>query len=236
PDRSPANRECSASPWAHANRPSWRRDPHGWTYNHMLGILQHASGCSTCGAYVTHFMESHLNKDTSFIDAVHRQDSEVVSFTIYRDTVSDKERAQEDAAHYQISSDKFEAEVDDLRQHVFELKSAKKALEKAHGPSYSEVVQKSATKARAPPGPKPLIPSTKKSASSTQLRIADSGKGKDKVRQSPEPYVEDVAMGAPPKFDVAAAYEWHALYANNNWSADNVVRARPAGQDTNSST
>ena len=51
--------------------------------------------------------------------------------------------------------DKFEAEVDDLRQHVFkledELKSAKKALEKAHGPSYSEVVQKSATKARAPP-------------------------------------------------------------------------------------
>src|ERR1700722_1706472 len=58
PDRSPANRECSASPWAHANRPSQRRDPHGWTYNHMLGILQHASGCSTCGAYVTHFMES----------------------------------------------------------------------------------------------------------------------------------------------------------------------------------
>ena len=92
-------------------------------------------------------MESHLNKDTSFIDAVHRQDSEVVSFTIYCDTVSDKECTQEDTAHYQIASDKFEAEVDDLRQHVFEfedkLKSAKKALEKAHGPSYSKVVQKS---------------------------------------------------------------------------------------------
>src|SRR6202040_963859 len=91
-DRSPANRERSASPQARANRPSWRRDPHGWTYNHMLGILQHASGCPTCGAYVTHFMESHLNEDTSFIDAVHCRDSEVVSFTIYCDTVSDKER------------------------------------------------------------------------------------------------------------------------------------------------
>src|ERR1700720_4620437 len=120
----------------------------------MLGILQHAFGCPTCGAYVTHFMESHLNEDTSFIDAVHRQDSEVVSFTIYCDTVSDKECTQEDTAYYRISLDKFEAEVDDLRQHIFELKdelkSAKKALEKAHGPSYSEVVQKSTTKARAP--------------------------------------------------------------------------------------
>ena len=35
----------------------------------------------------------------------------------------------------------------------------------------------------------------------------------------PEPYVEDVAMGAPPKFDVAAAYEWHALYDDDDWSA-----------------
>src|ERR1700722_7124066 len=102
PDRSPADRECSASPRACASRPSWRRDPHGWAYNHMLGILQHASGCSTCGAYVTHFMESHLNEDTSFIDAVHRQDSEVVSFMMYHDTVSDKECAQEDATYYQI--------------------------------------------------------------------------------------------------------------------------------------
>src|ERR1700720_628831 len=222
PDHSPANRECSASPWARANRPSRRRDPHSWTYNHMLGILQHASCCSTCGAYVTHFMESHLNEDTSFIDAVHLRDSKVVSFTIYCDTVSDKERAQEDAAHYQISSDKFEAEVNDLRQHVFELKdklkSAKKALEKAHGPSYSEVVQKSATKARAPPVLKPLIPLTMKSALSTQLRIADSGKGKGKARQSPEPYMEDVTMGTPPKFDVAATYKWHALYDDNDWS------------------
>ena len=100
PDHFPANRECSASPRARAKRSSWRRDPHGWTYNHMLGILQHASGCSTCGAYVTHFMESHLNKDTSFIDAVHRRDSEVVSFTIYCDTVADKECAQKDTAHY----------------------------------------------------------------------------------------------------------------------------------------
>src|ERR1700720_3521598 len=145
---------------------------------------------------------------------------------IYRDTVLDKECAQEDAAHYQISSDKFEAEVDDLRQHVFELedklKSAKKALEKARGPSYSKVVKKSTTKARAPPVPKPLIPSTMKSASSTQLRIADSGKGKGKARQSPEPYVADVTMGAPPKFDVAAAYEWHALYDD-----DDVVRTDP---------
>src|ERR1700720_3475461 len=150
PDHSPANRECSASPWACASRPSWRRDPHGWTYNHMLGILQHASGCSTCGAYVTHFMESHLNEDTSLIDAVHHRDSKVVLFTIYRDTVSDIEHAQEDAAHYQIFLDRFEAEVDDLRQHVStvedKLKSAKKALEKAHRPLYSEFVQKSATK------------------------------------------------------------------------------------------
>ena len=104
---------------------------------------------------------------------------------MYCDTVSDKECAQEDTAHYRTSSEKFEAEVDDLRQHVFELedelKSAKKALEKAHGPSYCEVVQKSATKARAPQVPKPLIPSTTKSASSTQLRITDSGKGKGKA-------------------------------------------------------
>ena len=71
PNRSPANREHSASPRARTNRPSQRRDPHGWTYNHMLGILQHASNCSTCGAYVTHFMELHLNEDASFIDAVH---------------------------------------------------------------------------------------------------------------------------------------------------------------------
>src|ERR1700719_4866043 len=105
---------------------------------------------------------SHLNEDTSFIDAVHRQDSEVVSFTIYHDTVADKECAQEDAAHYRISLDKFEAEVDNLRQHEDELKLAKKALEKAHGPSYSEVMQKSATKVRAPLVPKPLIPSTMK--------------------------------------------------------------------------
>src|ERR1700720_2734432 len=90
PDHSPANRECSVSPRARANRPSRRRDPHSWTYNHMLGILQHASGCSTYGAYVTHFMESHLNKDASFIDAVHRQDCEVFSFMTYHDTISDK--------------------------------------------------------------------------------------------------------------------------------------------------
>ena len=113
-------------------------------------------------------MESHLTENASFIDAVHRRDSKLVSFTTYRDTVSDKECVQEDAAHYQTSSDKFEAEVDDLRQHVFELedkiKMAKKALEKAHGPSYSEVVQYSAAKARAPPVPKPLIPSTMKPA------------------------------------------------------------------------
>ena len=31
-------------------------------------------------------------------------------------------------------------------------------------------------------------------------------------------------MGAPPKFDVAAAYEWHALYDDDNWSDDDVVR------------
>ena len=71
PDRSPATLERSASPWAHANRPSRRRDPHGWTYNHMLGILQHASDCTICGAYVTHFMESHLTENASFIDAVY---------------------------------------------------------------------------------------------------------------------------------------------------------------------
>ena len=45
-------------------------------------------------------MESHLNEDTSFIDAVHRRDSEVVSFTTYRDTILDKERTQEDATYY----------------------------------------------------------------------------------------------------------------------------------------
>src|SRR3984957_5457609 len=93
--------------------------------------------------------------------------------------------------------------------------------------SYSEVVQKSATKARAPPVPKPLIPSTTKSTSSTLLRIADSGKGKGKARQSPEPYVEDVAMGAPPKFDMAAAYKWHALYDDDDWSDNDVVHADP---------
>src|ERR1700720_2127551 len=91
PDRSPATREHSASPWACANRPSRRRDSHGWTYNPMLGILQHASDCSTCGAYVTHFMESHLTENSSFINAVHRRDSKFVSFTMYRDTGSDKE-------------------------------------------------------------------------------------------------------------------------------------------------
>ena len=134
---SPPGWPIGASPWAHANRPSQRSDPHGWTYNHMLGILHHASDCSTCGAYVTHFMESHLMENTSFIDAVHHQDSEFVSVMMYCDTVSDKERAQEDAAHYRASSDKFEAEVDDLRQHIFELKdeikTAKNVLEKAHG-------------------------------------------------------------------------------------------------------
>ena len=75
--------------------------------------------------------------------------------------------------------------------------------------------------------PKPLIPTTTKSALSTQLRITDSGKGKGKARQSPEPYVEDVTMGTPPKFDVAAAYEWHALYDDNDWSNDDVIRADP---------
>ena len=99
-------------------------------------------------------MESHLTENTSFIDAVLCQDSEYVSFTTYCDAVSVKERAQEDAAHYHASLDKFEAEVDDLRQHIFKLedkiKMAKKALEKAHGPSYSKVVQKSVTKVRAP--------------------------------------------------------------------------------------
>ena len=102
---------------------------------------------------------------------------------------------------------------------------AKKALEKAHGPSYSEVVQSSVAKARAPPVPKPLIPSTTKPALSTLLRITDFGKGKGKACLSPEPYVEDVAMGAPSKFDVAAAYEWHALYDDDDWSDDDVVRA-----------
>src|ERR1700722_20366587 len=102
---------------------------------------------------------------------------------------------------------------------------AKKALEKAHGPSYSEVVQYSAAKARAPPVPKPLIPSTTKPALSTLLRITDSGKGKGKARPSPEPYIEDVAMGAPSKFDIAATYEWHALYDNDDWSDDDVVHA-----------
>src|ERR1700720_4450154 len=131
PDRSPATRERSASPWACANRPSRRRDPRRWTYNHMLGILQHASDYTICGAYVTHFMESHLTKNASFIDAVHRRDSEFVLFTTYRDTVSDKERAQEDAAHYRTTSDKFEAEVNDLRQHVFELKDELKLAKKA---------------------------------------------------------------------------------------------------------
>src|ERR1700722_13012482 len=55
-------------------------------------------------------MESHLTENTSFIDVVHRRDSEFVSFTMYCDTISDKECAQEDAAHYCASSDKFEAE------------------------------------------------------------------------------------------------------------------------------
>src|ERR1700720_1176716 len=64
-----------------------------------------------------------------------------------------------------------------------------------------------------------------KPASSAQLRITDSGKGKGKAHPSPEPYIEDVTMGAPFKFDVAAAYEWHALYDNNDWSDNNVVRA-----------
>ena len=102
---------------------------------------------------------------------------------------------------------------------------AKKALEKAHGPSYSDVMQKSVTKARAPLVPKPLIPLMMKPASSAQLRITDSGKGKGKVCPSPEPYVEDVAMGAPSKFDVAAAYKRHALYNDDNWSDNDVVRA-----------
>ena len=87
----------------------------------MLGILQYASDCTICGAYVTHFMESHLTENASFIDVVHRQDSEFVSFTMYHDTVLDKEHAKEDTAHYRTSLDKFEAEVDDLRQHIFEL-------------------------------------------------------------------------------------------------------------------
>ena len=73
--------------------------------------------------------------------------------------------------------------------------------------------------------PKPLIPSTTKPASLAQLRITDSGKGKGKVRPSPELYVEDVTMGTPSKFDVAAAYEWHALYKDDNWSDNDVVRA-----------
>src|ERR1700720_1113097 len=102
---------------------------------------------------------------------------------------------------------------------------AKKALEKAHGPSYSEVVQSSSAKARAPPVPKPLIPSMTKSALSTLLRITDSGKGKGKVHPSPEPYIEDVAMGTPSKSDIAAAYEWHALYDDDDLSDDNVIHA-----------
>src|ERR1700722_10110595 len=65
PDHSPTTRECSASPQARANWPSRKRDTHGWTYNHMLGILQHASDCTICGAYVTHFMESHLTENAS---------------------------------------------------------------------------------------------------------------------------------------------------------------------------
>src|ERR1700722_13080168 len=106
PDRSLATREHSASPWACASRPSRRRDPYGWTYNHMLGILQHASDCAICGAYVTHFMESHLMENASFIDAVDRRDSEFVLFMTYCDTVLDKECAKEDATHYRTSSDK----------------------------------------------------------------------------------------------------------------------------------
>src|SRR6202041_1339718 len=102
---------------------------------------------------------------------------------------------QEDTAHYHTSLDKFEAEVDNLRQHVFkledEIKMVKKALEKAHGPLYSEVMQLSATKARASPVPKPLIPSTTKPALLAQLRITDSCKGKGKAHPSPEAYVED---------------------------------------------
>src|ERR1700720_2501049 len=66
---------------------------------------------------------------------------------------------------------------------------------------------------------KPLFPSTMKPALSAQPRITDSGKGKGKAHLSPEPYVDNVAMGAPAKFNVAAAYEWHALYD------DNVVHA-----------
>ena len=128
-------------------------------------------------------------ENTSFIDVVHRRDSEFIS--MYCVTVSDKERAQEDTAHYHASSDKFEAEVDDLRQHIFELKDklkmAKKALEKAHGPSYSEFVQKSMTKGRASLVPKPLILSTTIPALLAQLSITDAGKGNGKVWQLPEP-------------------------------------------------
>ena len=129
---------------------------------------------------------------------------------MYHDTVLDKECTQEDTTHYCASSDRFEAEVNDIRQHVFELedeiKTTKKALENAHGPSHSDVRQKSATKVRAP-----LILLTTKPASSAQPRIADSGKGKNKAHPSPEPYVEDVTMDTPSKFNVAAAYEWHVL-------------------------
>ena len=32
-------------------------------------------------------------------------------------------------------------------------------------------------------------------------------------------------MGAPPKFDVAATYEWHALYHDNDWSDNDVICA-----------
>src|ERR1700720_4788857 len=34
-------------------------------------------------------------------------------------------------------------------------------------------------------------------------------------------------MGTPPKFNVAAAYEWHALYDNDDWSDNNVVHTDP---------
>src|ERR1700723_1587429 len=39
--------------------------------------------------------------------------------------------------------------------------------------------------------------------------------------------MEDVAMGAPPEFDMAATYEWHALYDDDDWSDDDVVCADP---------
>src|ERR1700720_4553174 len=34
-------------------------------------------------------------------------------------------------------------------------------------------------------------------------------------------------MGTPPKFNVAAAYEWHALYDNDDWSDNDVIHADP---------